>query len=182
MNEQKITTTDIILNDKELETLIRQLDEQEFSGKVEDFLKYYENDLISLHDDFAIEERHFIQGGSEWHKKRFFEKYYQLLCSMYAVFKREDNITQKNIVKFAKEHFNSKFYVDTINFEFLYCFIFERLRLNCGLPQYSETDVLRWENIDSVKEFCEFKLKCGCSSRGTKETSLAAIWLIQTYF
>ena len=149
-------TTDIILNDKEMETLIKQLVQKAHdSGTCVTHL----NRAISTvwQEQFHIEiktqklnktEKIFFfflkkflahyENGLIMHTKKFYnwryssfnkDTFFQILCSIYGIFENEDNITKELILKYAKEHgFKKPYYCDFMkDISFLYDFISEHL-------------------------------------------------------
>lgn len=149
-------TTDIILNDKEMEKLVKQLVQKahdsgacvthlnraistvwqehfhveiklkELSKKEKAFAKKVKNFLTYYENDLTMYTRKVYN----WHYSNFNKDFfYQLLCSIYCTFENEDNITKELIVKYAKEHgFKKPYYCDFMgDISFLYDFISEHL-------------------------------------------------------
>lgn len=212
---------DIILNDKELEILIRQVvkkahqkgtcitwlnkavstiwkeefpvkkeeyklteKEEAFAKKVENFLKHYEQALVSWHDKKITNKRLVIGEGASQRRTFFFNKCYQILCAMYAVFEREDKIGITNITTFARKHFNSTFAISKEEIDILYSFMYFVLYFDNTdeLPEYSERKIMSKHRIREVQEFLKFEQQYESSCRRIYDTSIAAIWLIQKYF
>lgn len=215
------TATNIILNDKELEVLVRQLvkrthekgssmtqlnkaintiwkeefsvekeedkltaDEESFMKKTEIFLKHYQMDLIDLYNESQKNKRCIIRESDLLRKSNFFERYYQIISSIYAVFEREEKINQSKIVKFAKEHFGFRYNLIGDECDLLHRFVYNHLCFNTNdeLPGYSRLYVGYNNSISKVKEFVEFKAQYKCSRAQINETVIAMVWIIQKYF
>lgn len=149
-------STDIILNDKELEDLIKELVQKahdrgdcvthlnraissvwqeqfhvefktkELNKKEKAFAKKVRNFLAYYENDLMVHTRKFYN----WHFSSFNkDSFYQLLCSIYGTFENEDNVTKQRIVKYAKEHgFKSPYYCNFMgDISFLCDFISEHL-------------------------------------------------------
>ena len=207
---KKKATNNIILDDKEMEVLIRQLvkeagnkgfemtklnqavttiwkeefvvekkkleplteEEEIFSKKVKKFLDHYGKDLIELN-------------GVTIGKDYFLKNIYEILCSIYAVFQREERISQDKIVRFLKQHFDYKENSVSIEIRALYIFFYSHLYFsdNTELPVYSEKFVGREpSSLDKNKEFCDFCSQFDFPSNNVNRAAIATVWFIEKYF
>lgn len=178
MRNKENAANNIILNDKEMEILIRQ--EEVFFQKVKNFLKYYESDLVALHD----EKSELRVGNDFWRRKRLIDDYYNIICSMYAVFQRKEGITQAKVVKFAKDHFGIKYNCISDKINLIYIFTHARLDFSNKVPEYNLG--CWWSTKEKMlyqmKEFECFKNQYANSRHRIYDASLAVIWIIEKYF
>lgn len=148
--------TDIILNDKEMEELVKQLVQKAHDSGAcvthlnraissvwqEQFnVEFKPKELNKKEKTFAKKVKNFldhyendlIMYTNKIYNKRYgnFNKdtFFQLLCSMYGTFENEDTITKELIIKYAKEHgFKNPYYCNFMkDISFLYDFISDHL-------------------------------------------------------
>ena len=152
--------TDIILNDKEMEKLVRQLVQkahdrgacvsyliraistvwkEQFHTEIKPkALNKKEKAFAKKVDQFLVHyENNLLEYSNEFYgmHHNYFNKdlFYQLLCSIYCTFENEDTITRELILKYAKEHgFEKPYYCSFMSdISFLYNFISDHLYFYC---------------------------------------------------
>ena len=157
--------------------------EQTFSKKVKNFLKYYETDLMR---EFNYGKEYKIDFTDAKRKEKFFIEMYELLCSMYGVFEKEETVNQKLILTFAKIHgFKSTFYDLREDINFLQIFLYYRLSFSKNdltIPFYQSPSSSENLHLSSVKKFVDFKKQYILATHSTCQTAVAAIWVINTFF
>ena len=151
--------TDIILNDKEMEVLVKQLVQKahdkgacvshlnkaistiwqeqfhvEFKPKElteaeKSFAKKVEKFLAHYENDFIKHTDKLAKRSCIYFKKNYF---YQLICAIYGTFESKDTITKELIVNYAKEHgFKDPYFCCFMSdITFLYTFISDHLRFS----------------------------------------------------
>lgn len=204
--------TDIILNDKEMEDLVKQLVQKAHNSGAcvthlnraissvwqEQFhIEFEPKKLTEKEKAFAKKTEKFLSHYENYfvehngiYLKRYIsfnkEYFYQLLCSMYGIFENEDNITKELIVKFAKEHGfkHSNFYYFRSDMNFLNDFISCHLHFyqDNTIPTYSKDWVGSDYSISSMDDYYNFTKQYVISSTRTCQTAIMAIWLIEKYF
>ena len=151
-----VQSTDIILNDKEMEVLINQIVKKAHSSGAcvthlnkaissvwqEQFhVEIKPKELNKKEKAFAKKVEKFLdyyENGLVCHTRKVYNShyssfnkasFYQLLCSIYGIFENEDNITKELILKYAKEHgFKKTYYcIFMKDISFLYEFISDHL-------------------------------------------------------
>ena len=119
-------------------------------------------------------------------KEKFFMELYELLCSMYGVFEKEETINQKLILTFAKTHgFKSNFYNLHQDINFLQIFLYYKLIFNkddLTRPFYESGSSLGKIHLSAVEDFVDFKKQYILATHSTCQTAIAAIWVINTFF
>ena len=180
MKNKENAANNIILNDKEMEILMRQ--QEVFFQKVKNFLNYYESDLVALHD----EKSELRVGNDFWRIKRLIDDYYNIICSMYAVFQRKEGMTQAKVVKFAKDHFGIKYNCISDKIDHIYYFTHTRLDFSNEVPEYKPArgwgDTGGERRLYQIKDFEWFASKYANSRHRINYASLAVIWIIEKYF
>jgi len=153
--------------------------EKIFSKKVQNFLSYYENDLSAFYYE------HFkstLFNETDWNSN-ISENYYKILCSMYGVLERENKITKRLIIEFARKHFAFKSTNISDEIDFLYNFVYFHLYFNNPkTPEYSKDLISVEFSIQYQKKFSNLKFQYGFSRIRAIDTSLALIYIIKEYF
>ena len=144
--------------------------EKQFSEKVKRFLKHYKTALIVLYNQQKDQEEESV----------ICNKYYEILCSMYAAFEREGKICIKSINRSIDSYFEWLSNYCTIqDISFLRTFI-------CRLHFVSEDTPIFSENVTGeiyhIKEFRTQREFYQVLNNTVFDTSLAMIWLIEKYF
>ena len=204
--------TDIILNDKEMEKLVKQLVQKAHDSGAcvthlnkaiasvwqEQFhIEIKPKELNKKEKAFAKKVEKFLdyyENGLVCHTRKVYNShyssfnkasFYQLLCSIYGTFENEDNVTKELIVKYAKEHgFKSPYYCNSMkDINFLYDFISEHLYFEQDdIPGYYQYYVGSKHSITSVKEYNDFAKQFLLRNTKTCKTAVRVIWLIETFF
>lgn len=216
-------TNNIILDDKEMEVLIRQLvkeagkkgfgvsklnqavatiwreefsvekkkleplteEEEKFAEKVKKFLEHYGDDLVEFRNSIINKSGGFIIKKDDLKQKTYFlEEYYEILCSIYGVFQREERITQNQIVRFLKQHFDYKHNSISLKLKRLNEFFYYHLNFSSDteLPSYSE-EYVDWKHcLDRNEEFDDFCSQFEFRNIQVNNVAIAIVWFIEKYF
>ena len=224
--KKKTATNNIVLEDKEMEVLMRTLiqkankngismnqlnksittmwreeiqddakkeqqplnkDEEIFSKKVKKFIEYYGNDIVELYNIILKSRSYeFIIKEDDLERKRdFLDNYYKILCSIYAVFRREGRVNQNKIISFLRRHFDYSFNIIGEEINLLYYFFYENLDFSddTKLPQHHPEGYVDCEHrLLANKEFCDFVSRYDLCNFRVNQVTLATVWLIEKYF
>lgn len=157
--------------------------EKAFAKKVKRFLEFYEEGLM---EEFNHWKEYKIDFTDAKRKEKFFVELYELLCSMYGVFEKEETINQKLILTFARIHgFKSNFYNLHQDINFLQIFLYYKLIFSKNdliRPLYESGSSLGKLHISAVENFVNFKRQYILATHSTCQTAIAAIWVINTFF
>lgn len=160
-------------------------EEEIFFEKVKKFLEHYGDDLIKFRN-FVINVHGLIipKGDLKW-KKQFLEEYYKILCSIYAVFQREEKINRNKIICFLRKHFDYRYDNIGIEINLLDSFFYNHLYFSedTELPVYTTEKVD--DELHSIKwneEFRDFMKQYDYPKYKVNQVAIAIVWFIEKYF
>ena len=200
------TTNNIILKDKEMEVLIRELVKRASQNEVK-ITHLVEAVKEIWREEVPIEQKEYRLTAKEevyslkvdkflaYYEKELEEcarlsqdifnkeRYFQILLSMYAVFERESKVTQAQIAEFGKKY--SGLWAYAINNEICILdsfFTYLKMSDTNEPPKYLPNFFSFSSRIASNREFLDFKNQYEISRYKVSIVSVMSIWLINKYF